>query len=122
MQVAGEAIVPDAHVTAILRGFELGLFEPAVLHQPSPVRHVQVNFNQRYKGLVVPIAWILIAEGYRQLGAVIQQRVKVPPLDVRFGGVETDTVFPWFDMAFGNLEACIIFGGRPGGLVRYEWS
>jgi hypothetical protein len=47
---------------------------------------------------------------HRQLRAVVQQRVEVPPLDVRRSGIEAQAVLPRLDVALREAEACVVLG------------
>jgi hypothetical protein len=87
VQVAGKTVLPNPNVAPIFGGLELLRLEIPVLHQSPPVRQVEVDFDERLKGLVSS-GGVVRAEYQRQLRAV-QQGVKVPPLNVRCGGIET---------------------------------
>jgi hypothetical protein len=69
--MAGEQVRTDPHVAAILGGLEVSRLEPAELHQPSAVRQVQVDLDERFQRLVGSGS-VLRAEGHRQFGAVVE--------------------------------------------------
>lgn len=55
----------------------------------------------------------LRAERHGQLGAVLQERVEVPPFRARRCRVETYPILSLFDATLAYLEALIVLG--PGG-------
>jgi len=111
-QVADEVVFADVNVAAVLGGGEVTGLEPAVLGHAPSVRQIQVDLDERLEGLMGP-GRVLRAVDDRQLGAVVQQRVEVPPLDVRCARVQTKTILPRFDLALLEPEARVVF--RAGG-------